>query len=252
MNAFIRRCGGLWLVLALQLALVGCATVGGTSSDPRDPWESYNRKIWGFNEALDEAILLPVARGYQQAVPELVRTGVNNFFGNLSDVWSLVNNVLQLKPRESVQTFARVSLNSTVGLFGVIDVASDVNLPRHREDFGQTLGHWGMPSGPYFVLPLLGGSTMRDALALPLDWKGDLVRSIDDNPLRYGLLGSRLVNGRANVMDMARVIDAAALDKYSFMRDAYLQRRRGTADKPVSAPGPEERFDLPEAATPAR
>jgi phospholipid-binding lipoprotein MlaA len=253
MMSFLRRCSGMLLVLALQLALVGCATVGpSASSDPRDPWEGYNRQVWRFNEALDEAVLLPVARGYRAVVPELVRTGVSNFFGNISDVWSLVNNVLQLKPSESAQTLARVGLNTTVGLLGVIDVASGVNLPRHREDFGQTLGHWGLASGPYLVLPLLGPSTLRDTAALPVDWKGDLVRSLDEDAIRLGLTSVRLVNLRSSVIDAGRFIDAAALDRYPFVRDAHLQRRRGTGDLPKVAPAPEERYDLPEPAAPAR
>ena len=253
MMSFLRRCSGMLLVLVLQLALVGCATVGpSASSDPRDPWEGYNRQVWRFNEALDEAVLLPVARGYRAVVPELVRTGVSNFFGNISDVWSLVNNVLQLKPRESAQTLARVGLNTTVGLLGVIDVASGVNLPRHREDFGQTLGHWGLASGPYLVLPLLGPSTLRDTAALPVDWKGDLVRSLDEDAIRLGLTSVRLVNLRSSVIDAGRFIDAAALDRYTFVRDAHLQRRRGTGDLPKVAPAPEERYDLPEPAAPAR
>lgn len=251
--AGLRRCCCLVLILALQFGLVGCATVApGVVSDPRDPWEGLNRQVWRFNEAVDEAVLLPVARGYRTVVPELVRTGVSNFFGNISDVWSLVNNVLQLKPRESVQTLARVGLNTTVGLLGVIDVASSVNLQRHREDFGQTLGHWGLPSGPYLVLPLLGPSTLRDTAALSVDMKGDLVRSVEADTARTGLTVMRLVDIRASVIDAARVIDSAALDKYSFIREAHLQRRRGTGDQPKVAPPPEERYDLPEPAAPAR
>ncbi|MEI7783569.1 MAG: VacJ family lipoprotein [Betaproteobacteria bacterium] len=256
MIAFLRLRWSLCLLvlgLGLQLGLAGCATVStGAALDPRDPWEGYNRQVWRFNEIVDDAVLLPVARGYRAAVPELVRTGVSNFFGNISDVWSLVNNVLQLKPQESAQTLARVGINTSVGLLGVIDVASGVNLPRHREDFGQTLGHWGLASGPYLVLPLLGPSTLRDAAALPVDWKGDLVGTVDDGPSRGGLTGLRLVNLRSSVLDAGRFIDAAALDKYTFVRDAHLQRRRGTGDLPKVAPAPEERYDLPEPSAPAR
>jgi phospholipid-binding lipoprotein MlaA len=249
----LRRFSALLLVLALQFGLAGCATVSaGAAADPRDPWENYNRQVWRFNEAVDEAVLQPVARGYRAVVPELVRTGVSNFFGNISDVWSLVNNVLQLKPRESAQTLARVGINTTVGLFGVIDVASGVDLQRHREDFGQTLGHWGLASGPYLVLPLLGPSTLRDTAALSVDWKGDGVRMIEETTVRATLTGLRLVNLRSSVMDAGRFIDAAALDKYTFVRDAHLQRRRGTGDLPKVAPPPEERYDLPEPAAPTR
>jgi phospholipid-binding lipoprotein MlaA len=249
-RSMVRR-AGLAVLLALQLLATGCATVPA-GANPRDPWEGYNRQVWRFNEAVDEAVLLPVARGYRAVVPEPVRTGVSNFFGNLSDVWSLVNNVLQFKPRESAETLARVGLNSTVGLFGLIDVASGVNLQRHREDFGQTLGYWGLPSGPYLVLPLLGPSTLRDTAALPVDWKGDLVGAVSDTPTRSVLTGTRLVNLRSSVLDAGRVLDAAALDKYTFVRDAHLQRRRGTGDLPRTPPEPEERYDLPEKPSPAR
>ena len=249
-RSMVRR-AGLAVLLALQLLATGCASVS-VGANPRDPWEGYNRQVWRFNEAVDEAVLLPVARGYRAVVPEPVRTGVSNFFGNLSDVWSLVNHVLQLKPRESAETLARVGLNSTVGLFGLIDVASGVNLQRHREDFGQTLGYWGLPSGPYLVLPLLGPSTLRDTAALPVDWKGDLVGAVSDTPTRSVLTGTRLVNLRATVLDAGRVLDAAALDKYTFVRDAHLQRRRGTGDLPRTPPEPEERYDLPEKPSPAR
>ena len=249
-RSIVRR-AGLAVLLALQLLATGCATVPA-GANPRDPWEGYNRQVWRFNEAVDEAVLLPVARGYRAVVPEPVRTGVSNFFGNLSDVWSLVNNVLQFKPRESAETLVRVGLNSTVGLFGLIDVASGVNLQRHREDFGQTLGYWGLPSGPYLVLPLLGPSTLRDTAALPVDWQGDLVGAVSDTPTRSVLTGTRLVNLRASVFDAGRVLDAAALDKYTFVRDAHLQRRRGTGDLPRTPPEPEERYDLPEKPSPAR
>jgi phospholipid-binding lipoprotein MlaA len=241
----IARRAALIFLLGLHALLVGCATVGA-STDPRDPWEGYNRKVWRFNEAIDQAVLQPVARGYQAAVPEVVRTGVGNFFGNISDVWSFVNNALQLKPRESAQTLARVGINTTVGLLGLVDVASRIDLPRYREDFGQTLGFWGLPSGPYLVLPLLGPSTLRDTAAFPVDRQGDLVGWVQDNPARLGLTGLRLVDLRADVLQAGRVIEGAALDKYTFVREAYLQRRRGVADLPKTRPEPEERFDLPE------
>ena len=251
-SALMRR-AGLAILLVLQLVMTGCATVpAGAGANPRDPWEGYNRQVWRFNEAVDQAVLLPVARGYRAVVPEPVRTGVSNFFGNLSDVWSLVNHVLQLKPRESAETLARVGLNTTVGLFGLIDVASGVNLQRHREDFGQTLGYWGLPSGPYLVLPLLGPSTLRDTAALPVDWTGDLVGTVSDTSTRAALTATRLVDLRASVLEAGRVLDSAALDKYTFVRDAHLQRRRGTGDLARTPPEPEERYDLPEKPSPTR
>lgn len=235
----------LWLtaVMGWALLLGGCATTG---TDPRDPWESYNRQMTRFNETLDEKLLQPVAKGYVTALPGVVRTGVNNFFGNLSDVWSTVNNLLQLKPRETAESLARVGINTTVGLLGVIDVASELDLPRHREDFGQTLGHWGVGPGPYLVLPLLGPSTLRDTAALPVDWQGDLVNAAQAK-YQASLSALRVVDKRASLLMATGMLETAALDKYSFIRDAYLQRRRGAQPAPARSE-PEERYDLPEEA----
>ena len=237
----------LGLTLAAQLLLAGCATTG---ADPRDPWESYNRKVTRFNDALDENLLQPAAKGYQTVLPNVVRRGVNNFFGNLSDVWSTVNNLLQAKPRETVESLARVGLNTTVGLLGVIDVASELDIPRHKEDFGQTLGHWGVGTGPYLVLPLLGPSTLRDTAALPIDWKGDLVQSLDAQT-RVPMSVVRIVDRRANLLVASDMLGTVALDRYSFIRDAYLQRRRGAREAAaIQRAEPEERYDLPEEAPP--
>ncbi len=232
--------------LCLAVLLSGCATTG---KDPRDPWEGYNRQITEFNLVLDENVLEPVAKGYQTVFPGVVRAGVNNFFGNLSDVWSTANNLLQAKPRETTQSLLRVGINSTLGLFGLIDVATELNIPRHKEDFGQTLGRWGVPPGPYVVLPVLGPSTLRDTVALPVDWKGDLLNSADVT-IQTPLSVLRVVDKRANYLGAGNVLDAAALDKYTFIREAYLQRRRGSqpSNKPAE---PEERYDLPEPGTPA-
>ncbi len=224
------------------------------NANPRDPWEPFNRSVSNFNEGLDQAVIKPVATGYQNVTPKIMRTGVNNFFGNISDVWSLVNNVLQLKPAESVETLFRVGVNTTIGLLGLIDVASDLKLEKHTEDFGQTLGFWGMPTGPYVVLPLFGPSTLRDSVALPVDAKGNLVNSLNDVALRNSLITLRLVDLRASLLSAGRLLDAAALDKYSFTRDAYLQRRRGQIFGPrTDVILDEERYDLPaspDAASP--
>jgi phospholipid-binding lipoprotein MlaA len=236
----------LWMgVVALLLAMLqGCAM--SPNANPRDPWEPFNRGVYSFNDGLDEAVVKPVATAYQQVTPQIMRTGVTNFFGNIGDVWSFVNNVLQLKPAESVETFFRVGVNTSIGLFGLIDVASELRLKKHSEDFGQTLGYWGMPAGPYVVLPLFGPSTLRDSLALPVDAKGNLVGRVDDVALRNSLVTLRLVDLRANLLRAGRLLDAAALDKYSFTRDAYLQRRRGLVRMQESEVNwDEERFDLP-------
>ena len=229
------------------LVLQGCASA--PNANPRDPWESFNRQVHGFNEGLDEAVVKPVAIAYQDVTPALLRTGVSNFFGNLSDAWSLVNNVLQLKPKESIETLARVGVNTTIGLAGVLDVATQLNLQKHNEDFGQTLGRWGVPTGPYLVLPLLGPSTLRDTAALPVYWHGNLIGGLDDSTLRNSLTALRVVDLRAGLLRASQMIDSAALDKYSFTRDAYLQRRRSLIRGDVAEPNspPEERYDLPES-----
>jgi phospholipid-binding lipoprotein MlaA len=211
-----------WAVLVLSLALEGCAT----GPNPRDPLEPFNRSVSKFNEGVDAVLLKPTATLYRETVPPLLRTGVSNFFGNLSDAWSTVNNLLQFKVQFAAESLMRFSVNTTIGMGGLLDVASDMNLERHREDFGQTLGRWGIPAGPYLVLPLLGPSTIRDAAALPVDWKGDLVTHVNPDSVSTGLIGLRLVDIRSNLLRAGDVLEGAALDKYSFTRDAYLQRRR--------------------------
>lgn len=214
----LRRCG-LFLLLA---ALAGCAA----GPNPRDPLEPFNRKMMQFNEGVDAVALKPTATLYREAVPPLVRTGVSNFFGNLSDAWSFVNSLLQFRLQDAADNFARVQLNTFVGIGGIFDVASEFNVDRHREDFGQTLGRWGMPAGPYIVLPLLGPSTLRDTVALPVDLRGDPLHDVDTWSAMGGLYILRLVDARANLLRASSILDQAALDKYSFTRDAHLQRRR--------------------------
>lgn len=229
------------LVLAASLLLGGCATV--THPNPRDPLERINRPIAEFNEGVDAMVLKPVATVYRAQVPPLVRTGVSNFFGNLSDAWSFVNSALQLRAHDAAENFLRFGVNTVFGLGGILDIASDLNIERHRNDFGMTLGRWGVPSGPYLVLPLLGPSTLRDALAIPVDRKGDLVQQIDPSGARLGTQVVRVVDQRANLLRASSVLDEAALDKYSFTRDAYLQRRRAQ----VFDEGEEPVFERPPA-----
>lgn len=230
------------LVLAL---LQGCAT----GPNPRDPFEPFNRSVMRFNDGLDEAIIKPVAQAYQGAVPSPVRTGVSNFFGNLSDVWSFANNVLQAKPQAAADSFVRVGVNTLIGLGGVLDWATLMGIERHREDFGKTLGRWGVATGPYLVLPVLGPSTVRDTAALLVDSKGDLVMQIDNVATRNSLYALRAVDLRASLLRAGEVLDQASLDKYTFTRDSYLQRRGAVIE---ANGGAEERYDLPEKAAPAR
>ena len=212
------------LLVLCALAFSGCATVA--NPDARDPWESWNRGVFGFNDAVDNAVLQPVAKGYQAVTPTLVQKGVGNFFGNLTDMWSVVNNALALRPRETGDSVGRVMLNTTVGLLGVIDVASDFGIERHTADFGLTLARWGVGNGPYVVLPLLGSSTLRDTAGLPVDNWGNPIGQFSDESTRTGLTVVKLVDKRAQLLGAGRVLDGAALDKYTFVRDAYLQRRR--------------------------
>ncbi|HYW56310.1 MAG TPA: VacJ family lipoprotein [Polaromonas sp.] len=244
---------GLWAGLLVLAMLQGCAT----GPNPRDPFEPFNRSVSRFNDGLDEAIVKPVAKAYQGVVPSPVRTGVNNFFGNLSDVWSFFNSVFQLKPLEANESLMRVGVNTLFGMGGVLDVASEMGLERNRQDFGKTLGRWGVETGPYLVLPILGPSTVRDASALVVDAKGDLVMQLDHIRTRNSLAVLRGVDQRATVLRAGDVLEQAALDKYSFTRDSYLQRRGAVLDANGNSiakgdkPEAEERYDLPEApATP--
>lgn len=209
--------------VALALVLVAGAT---SAQSANDPFERANRAIFGFNEALDSAVLTPVAKGYQAAVPELVRSGVSNFFGNFGDGWSAINNLLQGKGEAAGTMTMRVAANTLFGIGGIFDVASDLGMERSTEDFGQTLGRWGMPGGPYIVWPLLGPSTARDTLGRPLDlaWSHALV--INDAGVNLSLSALNLIDTRASLLSASRVVDGIALDKYTFIRDAYIARRR--------------------------
>src|SRR5882672_6397553 len=203
--------------------LAGCATSG---RNPADPLEPLNRVVFSFNDTADKAVIKPVARAYRAVLPGIVRTGVSNFFSNLEDVWISVNDVLQGKFQQGVEDFTRVLFNSTFGIAGVFDFASDVGLQKHNEDFGQTLGWWGVGSGPYLVLPILGPSTVRDGFGFLVDTQADLVWRVENVPARNTTVGVRVVARRAELLDATSVIEQAALDKYSFVREAWLQRRR--------------------------
>jgi phospholipid-binding lipoprotein MlaA len=191
-----------------------------------DPLEGWNRAVFGFNEGLDKAVLKPVATGYKAAVPELVRSGVNNFFTNFRDGWSAINALLQAKPIVAAQMVTRVATNTLFGLGGFIDVASDLGIQRQREDLGQTLGCWGLPAGPYLVWPLLGPSSLRDSVALPLDLSWATGALTNDGAARLGLTALELIDIRTSLLGADRLIDSISIDKYVFIRDGYLARRR--------------------------
>lgn len=202
--------------------LAGCATSG----NPKDPIEGFNRAMFAFNEGLDSAIVKPVATGYEAVLPSPVRTGVTNFFGNIADLLIGVNNLLQGKGSEAFSDLGRVVINSTIGILGAFDIASEVGLEKHNEDFGQTFGRWGIGSGAYVVIPVFGPRTVRDTAGLILDVAADPLTHLGAGDGRDVLLVLRAVNDRANLLPADKVVEEAALDKYSYIRDGYLQRRR--------------------------
>lgn len=212
------------LISALcAVALAGCASHG----DPRDPLEPVNRAIHGFNEELDRVLLKPAAQGYQTVVPGFARTGVRNFFANLNDVTVVANDILQLKLEQGSRDFMRLAINSSLGLFGLLDIASEMGLQKQNEDFGQTLGRWGVGPGPYLVLPFIGPSSLRDGIGYYVDTEyTDLVRRHDEVPARNTATALRVVSRRADLLEAMRAIEAAALDPYEFTRELYLERRR--------------------------
>lgn len=233
-----------WLVLAS-----GCAT--GPHANPKDPLEPMNRSISKFNEVLDDNVLKPAAKGYRDVTPQLVQTGVRNVFNNLSDIWSTVNNGLQLKGRDTAESLMRSVVNTVFGIYGIFDVATEIGLERHPEDFGQTLGAWGVPNGPYLVLPLFGPSTLRDTAGMPVDTSVDYVRNLDHIATRNSALAVRIIDKRAGLLDAGNMLNQAAIDKYSFTRDAYLQYRRNQVFD-GNPPDEDEMVDLsPEPATPS-
>lgn len=222
--------------LMLALALTGCATTADpqaagdtatptTAPNPADPFEPFNRSIYSFNTALDDAVLKPVATLYRDVTPAVAREGVGNFFSNLGDAWSFVNNLAQAKGEGAYYSIVRFSVNTVFGLGGLFDVASEMGLPRRPQDFGLTLGRWGVPTGPYVVLPLLGSSTVRDTAAMPIDVKGNLLGYTHDVPVRNSMAVLGLVDKRARLLQAGDMLDAVALDKYSLTRDVYLQLR---------------------------
>lgn len=238
MKTTLQRTAALLLLALLQ----ACAS--GPNAHKEDPLEPLNRTIFNFNEGLDRAVLKPVATAYRDVTPAPVRLGVTSFFGNISDAWSMVNSVLQGQPAEAMDSFFRVTTNTLWGVGGIFDVASLMEIPKHREDFGKTLGVWGFAPGPYLVLPLLGPSSVRDAAGTVVDAKGGVLGRIEDVPVRNSLVGLRLLDTRTNLLGLSGALDRAALDKYTFTRDIYLQRRQsqlGQEEQEV-----EERYDLPE------
>ncbi len=263
-----------WVVLAvLALGLAGCQTVQrvgdklqgavdrvmGSKGQKLDPWESWNRKVFAFNESLDEHVLKPVATAYSEILPSPIRTGIGNFFGNIGDAWSAVNLLLQGRFKAGLDQGMRVAVNSTFGLAGLLDIATEAGLEKNTQDFGKTLGKWGMGTGAYIVWPLFGPSSVRDSIGLPLDWRASPAVLFDDGKKKVAITSLSVINTRANFLRAGEMLEGIALDKYTFYRDAYLQRRGSFDDDDAvevlvpgsgaSAPEPAASEPAPAAAT---
>ena len=254
-------------LMRIAMALVavvmhGCASLPpGSVRDPGDPFERYNRAAFSFNDAVDRAVLKPVAQAYEAVTPSFLRQAVGNFFDNLSDVSTVANDLLQGKPKMAATHTGRLAVNSTFGLLGLIDVATPMGLERQREDFGQTLGVWGFESGPYLVLPLLGPSSIHDTAGLSVDFATDPVFHLDGRGARAATAGPRAVNGRSRLLEAETTLKEIAFDPYLFTRDAYLTRRRSAVhdgdpperkEKLPQREADEEREDQAQSAQPSR
>jgi len=215
------------ILLGLASLLVACASIpAGVEPSPNDPWEPFNRSVFEFNEGLDAYVLKPVVAGYRFVLPEFVREGIYNFFSNYNDIYTALNNLLQGKPDYAASDLMRVVVNTTFGLGGLIDMATPGGLEKHKEDWGQTFGVWGVPSGPYVVLPFFGPSSVRDTFGTVADLESDyLFKYVKNIGVRNSVTGLRVVNTRNTYYEAGDLLDGAAIDKYSFMRDAYIQRR---------------------------
>ncbi len=216
--------------LSAAVMLVGCASV--PQPNPTDPLEKFNRSMFTFNEEVDKAVLKPVAQTYRTVTPYPIRAGVNNFYNSLEDAWTALNGVVQLRADVAAESLIRFGINSTLGLGGVLDIATEAGVPHHNEDFGKTLGRWGAPSGPYLVFPIFGPSTLRDSTTIVLENRFDPISHVDQIRVRNSLKGLRIVDTRSNLLPLGNLLDEAALDKYSFTRDAYLQKRRAEIFRP--------------------
>jgi len=249
-----------WLVLPLALLLMllggGCASNPDRVTDPRDPLEPFNRAVFRFNTDFDNAFVKPAAKAYRAVAPDVVDRGITNFFDNLYDVTSFANNILQFKLSRAGSDLGRIFINTTVGVLGFVDVATNVGLQSYKEDFDQTLGYWGLEPGAFVMLPILGPSSMRGILG----WGGDIVTdpliSIGEEKVYWGLVTLRIVDYRADRLAAGEILEEAALDPYVFLRDAYLQRRRNLVydGNPPEADGQDnlwDNVDFEDKTTPA-
>lgn len=228
------------MIATTLLLTAGCATTQQHQSNINDPLEGYNRVIYSFNDTVDSAILKPVSQGYDFIMPSPASKGVSNFFSNLDDIKVVINDVLQLKFMQAVHDTSRLAINTTVGILGLMDVASDFGYRKNNEDFGQTLGNWGLSTGPYIVLPLLGPNDLRDTVGLVGDYYTNPMTYVNDSKTRSALFITNAVDIRAGLLSAEKIVDEAAFDEYTFVRDAYLQRRQSL----VHDGNPPEEFDV--------
>lgn len=211
------------ILLLVSLLLSGCASTSAYTN-PKDPLEGFNRSMYSFNDAVDKAVLKPVAQGYDKVMPTMAKKMVRNFFSNIDDIFVTANDLLQFKFAQAASDFTRVWVNSTFGIFGLFNVAD--KLEKHNEDFGQTLGHWGVSSGPYLVLPFLGPSSFRDGAGFTVDSYYGVVENIEDIPIRNSLLATNIIDKRVQLLPTEKIIEGTVVDRYSFIRDGYLMHRQ--------------------------
>jgi phospholipid-binding lipoprotein MlaA len=233
MSAHKALAAGRWLLLlSLFAVLSGCASLRGPGPQGQklDPWEAWNRKVFAFNDSLDEHVLRPVATVYSELVPAPIRQSVDNFFNNIGDAWSAINLMLQGRPRAGVEQGMRFVFNSTLGFAGFIDISTEIGLERKSEDMGKTFGRWGTGTGAYIVWPFFGPSSVRDTLAMPFDWAASPALLFHDGNSKVGIFSLKTINARANFLRASTMLEGIALDKYTFYRDAYLQRRGSFSD----------------------
>jgi len=228
-KGFLNRKGIQLIVLSLVMSfLVGCASIPeGQPRSKKDPWELVNRNVFSFNESIDKYAIKPITKVYEFIFPVYVRERFSNVFANVGDVYTAVNQLLQGKPKTAVEDLTRVIVNTTFGIGGIFDVATEAGLEKHSEDFGQTFGVWGIKDGPYMMLPLLGPSNVRDTVGWAFDIQTDILLTYIDNiPVRNAITGIRIVDQRSKYLSSTSLLGEAAFDKYTFIRDAYIQRRR--------------------------
>ena len=239
MRGYLSRISRIVVFLLLCLLVGGCATTG--SGDPRDPFEGFNRGVYSFNQAMDTAVFDPLGKIYQAITPDIVDKGVTNFFSNLSDIAVVVNDILQFKINQALSDTTRFIFNSTIGLLGFFDVSSHIDLPKHNEDFGQTLATWGIGSGPFLMVPFFGPATIRDATGFVVD-RGVLspIFYINDDALQASLLSLNYIDFKADLLSAKKLVAGAALDEYEFVKNAYFDKRDNQINDRDTAEFPEE------------